>query len=208
MHPFFFSFLIEFGPVALFLTVYYFTDFFTAVEVAVCAVVLAVVCAHVWGRRIAWFPIVTLASTLAFGGASLLFKNETYYILQDTVGSFVFAGVFLYSVWRGTPILKSWFQYMFALTERGWRVLTIRWAIFFLITGSLNEVVRLTQTPELWVWFKLSITIATVLFGAYQFRLSVRERVPMESDRLGFRIVPSSIVGQDKPLTASGITQE
>jgi intracellular septation protein len=187
MHVFLPSFLVEFGPVAVFLGVYVFTDFFTAIWAAIGAVVCAVAYALVQQRRIAWFPIISLASTLFFGGSSLLFHNETYFILQDTIGNIAFGAVFLWSVWRGTPILKILFQYTFAITDRGWRILTIRWAVFFLVLGCLNEFVRLTQSPETWVVFKAASTVAFVLFGVYQFRLSIKERLKKQSNWLGLR---------------------
>ncbi len=187
------SVLIEFGPVTLFFATYVVSDFFTAIWANIIATACAVGYALYDQRRIAWFPIVTLVSVLVFGGSSLFFKSETLYILQDTIGSLVFAGVFLVSVWRGRPILEAWFRYTFAISERGWRVLTIRWGVFFLLLGISNEAVRLTLSPEAWVVFKAGTTLATILFGLYQFRLSMRERIEKESNRLGLRTVPIPI---------------
>ena len=47
------------------------------------------------------------------------------------------------------------FDSVFHLTEEGWRKLTIRWAVFFLVLAVLNEIVWRTQTTDIWVSFKL-----------------------------------------------------
>jgi len=41
-----------------------------------------------------------------------------------------------------------------ALTERGWRILTLRWGGFFVALAFLNEIVWRTQSNDVWVAFK------------------------------------------------------
>ena len=43
------------------------------------------------------------------------------------------------------------FDQMFNLTPGGWRMLTIRWAVFFFAMAILNEIVWRTQTTDFWV---------------------------------------------------------
>ena len=40
------------------------------------------------------------------------------------------------------------------LTEHGWKVLTLRWGVFFLFLAGLNEVMRRILTWDHWVLFK------------------------------------------------------
>jgi intracellular septation protein len=43
---------------------------------------------------------------------------------------------------------------MFNLTPKGWRILTMRWALFFLGMAVLNEFIWRTQSTDFWVAFK------------------------------------------------------
>lgn len=185
---------IEFGPVAAFFLVYSFYDFFSAIWAAITASVLAVSFALYRQRRFAWFPVSATASMLFFGGSSLYFQNETFYILQDSIGSVLFSSILLGSVWLWKrPILESWFGHSFAISKTGWRTITIRWGVFFLVMAAANEFVRLTLTPDTWVLFKAGMLAATTLFGLYQFRISMKERIAGESNALGLRVVPIPI---------------
>ncbi len=64
---------------------------------------------------------------------------------------------------------------MFALSEEGWRQLTLRWGLFFLFLAGLNEVVWRTQDYEFWVKFKVfGIMPITVLFALAQTPLLMK----------------------------------
>lgn len=80
------------------------------------------------------------------------------------------------------PLLKYMFGGVFAITEKGWAILSLRWAIFFLVLAGINEWVRLTLSPEDWVTAKVFMIIASVVFGSYQFTLTKRERLPGATD--------------------------
>jgi intracellular septation protein len=69
------------------------------------------------------------------------------------------------------------------LTPEGWRKLTLRWALFFLVLAVLNEIVWRTQTTDTWVAFKLFGAVPlTFLFGAAQFPL-IRKYTAKEPPR-------------------------
>jgi intracellular septation protein len=57
------------------------------------------------------------------------------------------------------------------LPDKAWRVLTIRYGLFFWGSAIANEIIRRTQTPEIWATFRIVAIVAAVLFGAAQFPL-------------------------------------
>jgi hypothetical protein len=68
---------------------------------------------------------------------------------------------------------------VFDLTDEGWRKLTWRWVLFFLVLAALNEIVWRTQTTDFWVNFKLfGVVPLTFLFGALQYPLLVKYARP------------------------------
>ncbi|HEX5507426.1 MAG TPA: septation protein IspZ, partial [Pseudolabrys sp.] len=79
------------------------------------------------------------------------------------------------------PLLGIVFDSVFNLTEEGWRKLTWRWAIFFLVLAVLNEIVWRTQTTDFWVAFKLfGVVPLTFIFGALQYPLITKYHVDPE----------------------------
>jgi intracellular septation protein len=67
------------------------------------------------------------------------------------------------------------FDQMFNLTPQGWRLLTLRWALFFLAMALLNEVIWRTQSTDFWVGFKaFGVLPLTMLFAVTQMPLIKR----------------------------------
>ena len=70
------------------------------------------------------------------------------------------------------PLLAMVFDQMFHLTEEGWRKLTVRWALFFLVLAVLNEIVWRTQSTDTWVAFKVfGVMPLTFVFAMLQYPL-------------------------------------
>ena len=64
------------------------------------------------------------------------------------------------------------FDQMFHLTDEGWRKLTVRWAVFFLVLAALNEIVWRTQSTDTWVAFKVfGVMPLTFVFAMLQYPL-------------------------------------
>ena len=64
---------------------------------------------------------------------------------------------------------------MFNLTPQGWRVLTLRWALFFLAMAILNEFIWRTQSTDFWVGFKaFGVIPLTMVFAIAQMPLVKR----------------------------------
>ena len=87
-------------------------------------------------------------------------------IVDGALGAALFGGLAL----KKNP-LKLLLGGAMSLPDQAWRVLTIRYGLFFWASALANEVVRRTQTPEVWATFRVAAIVAAVLFGAAQFPL-------------------------------------
>jgi intracellular septation protein len=95
--------------------------------------------------------------------------------MKPTIIYLLFAGTLFGGMILQRPLLATVFDQMFHLTEEGWRKLTLRWALFFLVLAVLNEVVWRTQTTDAWVTFKVfGVTPLTFVFAAFQYPLLIK----------------------------------
>lgn len=182
------SLSIEFAPLAAFFVFNYAIGFFAGVAAMLIGVVLSTALSVFQERRVSYFVFFTLAFILVFGGGSLYLQNPDVFIIQDTVKNALLGFVLLGGLFFAkTPLLKVFFENSFAISDRGWRTLTMRWAVLFLALAIGNEIVRMMYDEQVWVLYRAGTTAAIVLFGLYQFTLSKRERIPEESNWLGLR---------------------
>ena len=71
---------------------------------------------------------------------------------------------------------------MFTLTKEGWRKLTIRWMIFFVVLAILNEIVWRSFSTDTWVSFKVfGIMPLTFVFSLAQLPLIKRHALDDQS---------------------------
>ncbi len=159
----------EFGPLAVFLAVYYFYGLFPATGALIAATAVALALA--WGieRRLPLMPLITAGVVAIFGGLTLWLADETFIKMKPTIVQAIFAAVLFGGLLAGKPLLKPLLGAAWQMDEAGWRKLTLRFALFFAAMAGLNEVVWRTQTTDFWVSFKVfGILGLTVAFAASQ----------------------------------------
>ena len=146
-------------------------DFRKATWVLLALSVAALALGLIVERKIAPIPAFSGGAALVFGGLSLaLHRNDLLQmkmtIVDGVLGAALIAGLYL----KRNP-LKMLLGQALALPEAAWRVLTIRYALFFFACAIANEIVRRTQTAEVWATFRVAAIGAGVVFGVAQIPL-------------------------------------
>ena len=158
---------------------------FVATAVFMVAILAALVISYVLTRRLPMMAVVSAVIVVVFGGATLIFQNETFIKLKPTIIYLLFAGILLGGLFFNKPLLAVVFDSVFDLTEEGWRKLTFRWAVFFLSLAVLNEIVWRTQSTDFWVSFKaFGVLPLTMLFGLTQYPVLTKYQI-QENDESG-----------------------
>jgi intracellular septation protein len=148
---------------------------FVATAVFMVAIVVALLVSYILTRRLPMMALVSAVIVVVFGGATLVFQNETFIKLKPTIIYLLFTTVLLGGLIFRKPLLAAVFDQVFHLTEEGWRKLTVRWALFFLALAVLNELVWRTQSTDTWVTFKVfGVAPLTFVFAALQYPLLMR----------------------------------
>jgi intracellular septation protein len=179
---------IEFGPIIAFLIASEFLPFFPAVSIFVLLTIIAMIVGQIERKSFAWFPFIVGISVVLSGTLTVILKEPFYIIIKDTIYNGLFAVVLIIGLYYKKSLLKPLFEGLFSMTEEGWRILTIRWTIMFILLTIGNEIARINLTPEDWVMYKTLATVATIIFSLYQFKLSKKERLP-ESSPWGMRML-------------------
>lgn len=148
---------------------------FVATGVFIVATVVALAIHYALMRRLPIMPLVSGVVVVVFGGLTLALQDKTFIMMKPTIVNTLFGLVLLGGLAFGKSLLSVVLDSMFTLTDEGWRKLTLRWGLFFLVLAVLNEVVWRTQTEDFWVSFKVfGIMPLTVVFALAQTPLLMR----------------------------------
>jgi len=154
---------------------------FTATLVLMVAVAAALCVSFAVTRKLPAVPVATALLVLIFGGLTLYLQDTAFIKMKPTILYAAFGMVLIGGLLMNKSLLPVVFDNAMALTERGWRLLTFRWASFFFVLAVLNEIIWRTQSNNIWVAFKFpGIFILILLFSVAQVPLVRRHGLPEE----------------------------
>jgi intracellular septation protein len=154
---------------------------FFATAAFIVAVLVSLAVSFTLTRRLPLMPFVTAIVVVVFGGLTLWLQNETFIKLKPTIIYVLFGVVLLGGLVFGKSLLGYVFDSVFRLTDEGWRKLTLRWGLFFLVLAVLNEIVWRSVSTDTWVTFKVfGFLPLTFLFAVAQVPLINRATVSDE----------------------------
>jgi intracellular septation protein len=170
--------LLEFIPIILFFVVYQqngatlsfgetqitIDGIYTATLVLMVASTIQVLGTAAWERKFEKRGLWTLAAVLAFGAATILFRNELFIQWKPTVFNWVLALIFIGSQFIGKKtIMERTLGSQLALPKVAWTKLNLLWSAHFSIVGALNLYVAYGFSEDIWVSYKLYSAIGFTL---------------------------------------------
>lgn len=174
---------LDLGPLLVFFASYQVGGIFAATGAFMIASLIALGAGYAIERRISPVPLFTAILVLIFGGLTLYLKNGTFIKMKPTVLYAFFGLTLLVGLASGRLFIKYVFETAFQLTETGWRKLTLRWGIFFLVLAVLNEIVWREMAEATWVKFKVFGIIPLIMvFALAQMPLVLKHEIKPQSE--------------------------
>jgi intracellular septation protein len=171
--------VVDYTPLAAFFIAYLIKGLFFATGALMVATVIVVILSLAINRRVPVMPLVTAGIVMLFGGLTLWFNDERFIKMKPTIVQALFSVALFGGLMFRKPLLKSVLGSAWQLTDRGWFLLTFRFAVFFAAMAVLNEVVWRSVSTDLWVDFKIfGILLLTFVFTAFQVPLITRYQIP------------------------------
>ena len=150
------KFLFDLFPVLLFFVAFKFAGIYVATGVAIAATLGQVGWLKLRGRKVEPMLWVTLGIIVVFGGATLLFQDETFIKWKPTVLYWLFAVVLVAAQLAfGKNLIRGMMKGQVDMPEAAWTRLNWSWAAFFGVMGVLNLYVAYNYSTDTWVSFKL-----------------------------------------------------
>ena len=173
---------VDFGPLAVFLAVFWLKGMLPATAALMAATALALAVSYVFTRKLALMPLVTAIIVGVFGGLTLWLNDDTFIKMKPTIIYALFAAVIGGGLVLGKPAVKAILGEALQLDDAGWKRLSLRFCLFFIAMAATNEVVRRVASDNIWVLWKVPGSIAaTFVFMLAQMPLIQRHKVGEEA---------------------------
>jgi intracellular septation protein len=184
--------VVDYGGLAVFLIAYFVARMvlkqpgnpamLTATWGLVGGSAIALVVGLVVERRVAPLPLFAGLAALIFGGLTLVFHDPRFVKIKPTAINLALAGVMLIGAAMGKNPLRALFAEALHLSPQGWRKLTIRYGIFFLVMAGANEVVWRTQPDSVWILFRFpGLQLLSLAFALTQVPMMMKDMKSLEA---------------------------
>jgi intracellular septation protein len=165
--------LIDLGPLIVFFVTNAYAPvleqfrIFYATGAFMAAMIVAMIWSQLRYRHISPLLLFSGAMVVVLGGITIWLHDETFIKVKPTIYYLIVAGLLGFGLATGRNLLKMVLEGVYpGLSERGWRLLTRNWIIYFAAMAVVNEAVWRTQSTDFWVGFKLWFFLpATFIFA-------------------------------------------
>ena len=153
---------------------------FSATAVLIAATALQVLLTWIFTRELEKRLLWLLAAVCVFGGATLLFRDQTFIFWKPTVFNWVLALVFGGSHFIGERnLMERTLGSQIELPASVWTRLLWLWTGNFAMVGALNLVVAYGFGEEIWVSYKLysafGFTLVLTIITAFMIAPHMQE---------------------------------
>ena len=171
----FVKFIVELGPLVVFFVANSQAGILVGTAWFMAATAVALTASKLVLGRVPVMPLISGVFILAFGGLTLWLQDSFFIKIKPTIVNLMFAGILFTGLLFRQSLLKYILGEAFSLTDEGWRILTIRWGLFFIFLACLNEVIWRNFSEDFWVSFKLwGLMPLTMVFAMSQVGLLQR----------------------------------
>lgn len=140
-------------------------------------------------KRLAWLPLIVGGFALVFGLLTILTHDDLWVKVKVTVLNTSLAVGLLGGLMLGRQPLKALLGTVIPINDRAWRILTLRYGIFFAFVALTNEMIRSealvswaaerlgrpgVDPADVWVSFRGVLWIASSAFGVANMPLILR----------------------------------
>lgn len=189
-----FRMAVDYGPLIIFFLVNGFVPgepierIFAATAAFMLAMGLAMALSWWKFRHISPMLWIGGAFVLILGSLTLYFHDSTFIKMKPTAVYSLFAVALGYGLVSGKPLLQMLLENAYpGLSAKGWRLLTINWAAFFVVMAVLNEIVWRTYAPgpqddlSTWAAFKVwGVIPLTFVFALLNIPMLLKHGLQLE----------------------------
>ena len=183
--------MIDLGPLLVFFLVNFFAPvpdllkIFYATGAFMAAMIVAMMISYLRYRHISpllWFSGVMV---VILGGVTIWLHNDVFIKMKPTLYYVLIASILGFGLATGRNLLKMVLGAAYpGLSERGWKLLTRNWAVFFLVMAVVNEAVWRNSTTSFWIGFKLwGFLPATFLFAIANVPMLMKHGMQLEKGK-------------------------
>ena len=126
--------------------------------------------------------IITGVIVMVFGGLTIYLQSPEFAYYKPTIINLLFAGLIFGGLAIGRNVWKIAFSHAFNITDYAWKVLAIRWGLFYIFLAAMNEVIWRNFSEEFWANSKLFLVFpAAIIFMVANYPFMMKHSLDQDN---------------------------
>ncbi len=169
------AFFFEIFPLSIFFIIAQYFSIIIAALFASTFSVLVMSVFYILERRVAKFQIFSILMSGFFSIMAFYLDEEIFVKIQPSIFNGFFSLILLIGLLHEKAMMKQFFDTQFSLDEKTWKLLSLRWGIFFGFLTVVNEMAWRNLSTENWMNIKVFVLAPLVgFFMLAQLPLTIR----------------------------------
>ena len=169
------AFFFEIFPLSIFFIIAQYFSIIIAALFASTSSVLVMSVFYILERRVAKFQIFSILMSGCFSIMAFYLDEEIFVKIQPSIFNGFFSLILLIGLLHEKAMMKQFFDTQFSLDEKTWKLLSLRWGIFFGFLTVVNEMAWRNLSTENWMNIKVFVLAPLVgFFMLAQLPLTIR----------------------------------
>ncbi|MCW5589070.1 MAG: septation protein IspZ [Legionellales bacterium] len=161
--------LYDIFSIIIFVIVYYFYGFYSAVAAINIMMFLGVILYRLKFKKFDRMQVAIFLVILLLSIPTFVMHNELFFKWKPSIISWIFAAGLLLSPWFGEK--KTLFQRILEkeniqVSKKSHHLINLLWVIYFIVFGGVNLLVAYLFSTKVWVWFKLIGSLGSMIIMA------------------------------------------
>ena len=160
----------DFLPVVVFFIIYKAYDIYYATASLIIITVAQVFYEIIFNKKIPKMQIIVAILVIIFGGATLYFHNDEFIKWKVSIINWLMGIAFIINTYfMKETFIEKLMKNSLSMDIKNWKFLNNLWGIFFIFLGTLNIIIAIFCSTDIWVNFKVfGILGLTFLFVIVQ----------------------------------------
>lgn len=148
------------------------------------ATIIVIIAIYIIERKVSKMALISGVILTIFGGLTVFSGNDLFIKIKPTIVNIIFSIILIAGNFMRQPLLSKLLGNNLKMSDNNYRILSKRFAIFFIFLAIINEVIWRNFSTDFWVSFKVfGMFTLSIIFTISQTPFIIKNQIEENNDK-------------------------
>jgi intracellular septation protein len=146
--------------------------------------IIVIIAIYMIERKISKMALISGIILTIFGGLTVFSGNDLFIKIKPTIVNIIFAIILIAGNFMHQPLLSKLLGNNLKMSDTNYRILSKRFAVFFIFLAIINEIIWRNFSTDFWVAFKVfGMFTLSIIFTISQAPFIIKNQIEDKNDK-------------------------